>query len=178
LFNLDKQGKITTFYTDAATKELREEVTRVFNLFQIIQPETHAGKPTEQQFRLKIVLPLQKPQWEIIEETRPISNQQKLQNELTEYENLVYHDFQDPVFDSNLDVPFSHQNYAVFDPWMNLVGANNHTASKPYTYQEVQKYFDLYKRQQSLQKNKTGWWGKNGGTKTWYESKEKVIGLL
>lgn len=172
LFNVDKQGRISTFYTDAPTKELREEVTRVFNLFPIIQPGTHAGKPAEQQFRLQIVLPLKKPQWEIKEETKPINNQQKLQNELTEYENLVYQDFQDPVFDSNLDVPFSHQNYAVFDPWMNLVGANNHTASKPYTNQEVQKYFDLNERQQSLQKNKSGWWGK----KWWNENMVRIQG--
>jgi hypothetical protein len=61
LFYVDKQGKISTYYTDAATKQLREEVNRVFSLFPVIQPGTHAGKPTEQQFRFQIMLPLKKP---------------------------------------------------------------------------------------------------------------------
>lgn len=61
---------------------------------------------------------------------------------------------------------------------MNQVGSNNHTASKPYTYEEVSKYYNLKAVNQSLQKMFRVGWGENGGMKTWFRSKAKDIGFL
>lgn len=75
LFNVNKKGKITTFYIDAPSPELKQETQRVFDLFPVVKPGIYAGNPTEQQFRLQIVLPLQKPQWEVKQEAQQPTNQ-------------------------------------------------------------------------------------------------------
>lgn len=49
-------------------------------------------------------------------------------------------------------------NYAVFDALLNHVGSNNHTASKPNSYNEIVKYYDFQQVYQSLVKQKEGWW--------------------
>jgi hypothetical protein len=47
------------------------------------------------------------------------------------------------------------------------VGSNNHTASKPYTYAEVSKYYNL-KAVNEQQKKVSGWWAR----KLWNENTE------
>lgn len=49
---------------------------------------------------------------------------------------------------------------------MNQVGSNNHTASKPFTYAEVSKYYNLRAVNESLQKKHRLGWEENGGMKT------------
>jgi len=51
-------------------------------------------------------------------------------------------------------------NYANFDALLNQVGSNNHTATKPYSYAEVAKYYDFEAVNQQLIKQKDGWWGR------------------
>nr|WP_305069841.1 hypothetical protein [Flavobacterium covae] len=43
---------------------------------------------------------------------------------------------------------------------MNQVGTNSHTASKPLTYKEVDRYYDFEKKNQSILINKKNWWGR------------------
>ena len=55
---------------------------------------------------------------------------------------------------------------------MNQVGSNNHTATKPYSYQEVAKYYDFETVNQSLQKDKSTWLGR----KLWNENLVAIQG--
>ena len=84
---------------------------------------------------------------------------------LTELDSITFQKFENPQFQSHLSIPFSHSYYSHFDDEMNKVGANNHTGSKPYTYVEVAKYYDLTAENQKLLKNIKGWWGR----KLWNE---------
>jgi len=69
-------------------------------------------------------------------------------------------------------VQFSHQNYGVFDALLNQIGSNNHTASKPYSYDEVAKYYDFETANQSFAKQKASWWGR----KLWNENLVAIQG--
>jgi hypothetical protein len=82
--------------------------------------------------------------------------------ELTEFEDVAknYKPFENPQYKSDLNVAFTHLNYANFDALLNQVGSNNHTATKPYSYAEVAKYYDFEAVNQQLMKQKDGWWGR------------------
>ena len=55
---------------------------------------------------------------------------------------------------------------------MNTTMLNNHTAIKPYTYNEVAKYYDFRKVNEALKFNKKGWWGR----KLWNENMVEIQG--
>jgi hypothetical protein len=73
--------------------------------------------------------------------------------DLKEFENIVYKKFEDPLYKSHLNIPFSHNNYSRFDASLNQIGSNNHTGSKPYNYAEVAKYYDLKAENKKLIRN-------------------------
>ena len=41
---------------------------------------------------------------------------------------------------------FTSKLWCFFDALLNQVGSNNHTASKPYSYDEVAKYYDFKRK--------------------------------
>jgi hypothetical protein len=90
--------------------------------------------------------------------------------QLTELDSLVYKKYNNPEFESHLNIPFSHSYYAQFDGALNRVGSNNHTASKPYTYAEVSKYYDL--KGINEKQNGTSWWAR----KLWNENTVEIQG--
>ncbi len=169
LFEVDENGVFKVQYVDAIDKEFITESKRVFSKFPKIKPATYNGKPTYSKYTIRIAIPLQNPA-EIKMESEVISGAQTSQgstnlkadknNELTEYDSIVYKKFKNPQFESNLNIPLSHSYYAQFDPAMNQVGTNNHTASKPFTFAEVNKYYNLSDVNAKLMKNKTSWWGR------------------
>ena len=55
---------------------------------------------------------------------------------------------------------------------MNQVGSNNHTASKPYTYAEVAKYYNMKEVNEQLKKKASGWWAR----KLWNENTVEIQG--
>ena len=87
-------------------------------------------------------------------------------------DDIVYKEFKNPQFESHLNIPFSHSYYAQFDAATNQVGSNNHTGSKPYTYTEVSKYYNLKAENEKLQKKASGWFTK----KLWNESLVEIQG--
>ncbi len=171
-FLVTKQGNIQPYFIQASQQAHKTELQRVFGLFPNIQPATFRGNPIEQYFTINLTMPLQAlnpPQ--IVEPTQPIAHK-NFDQPLSELEDLISHPFDNPIYNSQLDVPFSHQNYAVFEPWLQKVGANNHTASKPYNYQEVNKYFDLKTYQENLHKKTNTWLGK----KWWNQNMLQIQG--
>ncbi|HMI08356.1 MAG TPA: hypothetical protein VK528_12465 [Flavobacterium sp.] len=181
LFEVDAEGNFNAIYVDAAQEDLSVEAKRVFEQFPKIAPPTYNGNPTYSKYTIKIAIPL-KSAAEISAEATAKAEAAKIaesknytQNrnkELTEYDDIVYHKFNEPKFESNLNIPFSHSLYAQFDDAMNQVGTNNHTASKPYTYAEVSKYYNLREANQKLMKNKTSWFGR----KLWNENTVQIQG--
>lgn len=174
LFEVNDQGVFKVQYVDANEEDLVKESKRVFEKMPKVSPPTFNGKPTYSKYTIKIAIPLQNPADTKSEEekTKEVIPQSTLYSakdknkELTEFDSIAYQKFKNPQFQSHLSIPFSHSYYAQFDPAMNQVGSNNHTASKPYTYAEVSKYYNLEAENEKLMKNKTSWLGK----KLWNEN--------
>jgi len=189
LFEVDAKGTFKTLYVDAIDESLVAEAKRVFGQFPVIAPPTYNGIATYSKYTIKIAIPLKSAADVAAEKTALMAAEKEAQSknytkadkikrvkdrskELAEYDSIVYHKFNEPKFESHLNIPFSHSFYAQFDDAMNQVGANNHTASKPYTYAEVSKYYDLRKANENLMKPKTSWFGR----KLWNENLVQIQG--
>ena len=146
LFEVDDTGTFKVQYVDAIESSLVDESKRVFGKLPKISPPTYNGKPTYSKYTIKIAIPLlsaaaiqaQKEADALAEKELTLKTKG-----LTEFDSIVYKKFENPQFESHLNIPFSHSLYSQFDDKMNQVGANNHTGSKPYTYAEVNKYYNL-----------------------------------
>ncbi|KIA96107.1 gliding motility protein RemB [Flavobacterium sp. KMS] len=172
LFEVDRNGEFKVIYVNANNDELVQETKRVFATFPKIKPSTYDGKPTYSKYTIVINIPL-KTAGQISEEAIAASKIIKPDTApMTELDSIVYKKYTNPEFESNLNIPFSHSYYAQFDGALNKVGSNNHTASKPYTYAEVSKYYNLKAVNESLKKNVSGWWGR----KLWNESLVEIEG--
>lgn len=178
LFEVTAQGVFKTLYVDANQKSLIDEAKRVFFSMPIVKPATFNGNPTYTKYTYKIVIPLQNPddikKEEIFEPKTNTNPEAKIKKDevLTELDSLPYQKFKNPQYKSHLNIPFSHAFYAQFDEKMNQMGANNHTASKPFTYNEVNNYYDLAAANDKLLKKKESWWGR----KIWNENAFTVQG--
>ena len=181
LFEVDDKGNFKVQYVDAIDETLTAESKRVFSKLPKIKPATYNGNPTYSKYTIRIAIPLLNPADAVVEEpkenklvTKPITATSTFDKnkELTELDSIAYKKFQNPQFTSHLNIPLSHSYYAQFDAAMNQVGANNHTVSKPFTYAEVSKYYDLADVNSKLMKNKTTWLGK----KFWNENMVEIQG--
>ncbi|MFB9078745.1 energy transducer TonB [Flavobacterium procerum] len=172
LFEVNAEGEFKVIYVSAVNDELSNEAKRVFDGFPKIKPSTYNGRPTYSKYTISIDIPLKSSQ-QLAEEALAASQILKpLEKPMTELDSLVYKKYNNPEFESHLNIPFSHSYYAQFDGAMNQVGSNNHTASKPYTYAEVSKYYNLKAVNQSLQKNVSSWLGR----KWWNENMVQIQG--
>jgi hypothetical protein len=171
LFEVDATGKFKVLFVNSSNEELIAETKRVFEKLPAIVPPTYNGNPTYSKFNLSIAIPLLSPE-EIATATKAKKDNINITPGLTELDSIVYKKFDNPQFNSHLNIPFSHSYYAEFDAAMNQIGSNNHTASKPYSYAEVEKYYNFQKVNASLMKNKTTWLGR----KTWNENLAEIQG--
>lgn len=172
LFEVDASGQFKVIYVNAINDELIQEAKRVFARFPKIQPSAYNGKPTYSKYNINIAIPLKSSEQQAAE---ALAKSELLLNttpQLTELDNMVYKKYTNPEFESHLNIPFSHSYYAQFDDALNQVGSNNHTASKPYSYAEVSKYYNLKAVNEKLQKKVSGWWNK----KLWNESMVEIQG--
>jgi len=172
LFEVTNEGKFVVQYVDANEKSLLEESKTVFEKMPKVAPPTFAGNPTYAKYTIRIAIPLQSVAQIKAEKEAAIEAEKKSiiykknTKELTEVEGIQYFPFDDPQFESHNNIPFSHSYYAQFDDELNQIGANNHTSSKPFSYAEVNKYYNFKEAYKSIEKPKTTWLGK----KFWNEN--------
>lgn len=172
LFEVDEKGEFKVIYVNTENEQLSVEATRVFGLFPKIKPSTYSGKPTYSKYTISIAIPLKSADQMAAEALAAAEILKPEQKPMTELDSIVYKKYNNPEFNSHLNVPFSHSYYAQFDGAMNQVGSNNHTASKPYTYAEVSKYYNLKAVNESLQKNVSTWLGR----KFWNQNMVQIQG--
>jgi hypothetical protein len=174
LFEVDTAGIFKIQYVDAIEASLITESKRVFASLPKVKPATYNGSPTYAKYTIKIAIPLVKQDAvnskPVAEKTNSVFRDRK--KELTEFDSIVYQKFNNPQLKSHLNIPFSHNLYSTFDRAMNQVGANNHTASKPYSYADVSKYYDLEEANELLMKDKKSW----AGRKLWNENFVQIQG--
>lgn len=167
LFEVDTAGVFKVLYIDAKYPELTAETKRVFLALPKIRPATYNGNPAYAKYTINIAIPLrsatQIAEEERLEKERIENNPKVLANKANlEYDqvSINYKDFKNPQFASNLNIPFSHNYYSQFDEKINQIGTNNHTGSKPYSYNEVAKYYDFNEAYNSIKLNKQSWVGR------------------
>ena len=171
LFEVTKKGDFKVLYVDGVYDELKAEARRVFEALPQVKPATYNGEPTYVQFTMPIAIPLVEPgktEDSLLAEAEK-NSRAILVNEYDAIENLPY---ENEEYRSNINIPFSHHNYSLFDPALNRVGLNNHTAQKPYMYNEVNKYYDFEAENDKILKNKTSWFGR----KWWNEHMVTIKG--
>lgn len=178
LFEVTDEGKFKVQYVDANENELVEESKRIFAKMPQVVPATYSGKPTYAKYTIRVAIPLksreqiQAEREAVIEATKSSNIFIKNTKELNEYESVKYQNFDQPQFISHNNIPFSHSYYAQFDDDLNQVGANNHTASKPLAYAEVNNYYSFESAAKLIEKPKTSWFGK----KFWNENMVELKG--
>ena len=172
LFEVDVNGTFKVIYVSATNDDLSAEAKRVFNKFPKIKPSTYNGIATYSKYTISIDLPLKSSDQIAAEALAAAEIIRPEEKPMTELDSIVYKKYNSPEFDSHLNIPFSHSYYAQFDGAMNQVGSNNHTASKPFTYDEVSKYYNLKAVNESLQKNVSSWLGR----KFWNENMVQIQG--
>ena len=179
LFEVDKEGELILIYSDAAYDELKTEMQRVFEELPKVSPGSYNGKPTYFQYSLSIKIPLinpellsSEPETSTIKDVKEITDLNELvsneydsvNNDTRKYEKLEYQ--------SQLNIPFTHNYYARFDQQMNALGTNSHTAAKPFVFQEVAKYYDFKAEKEAMVKGSDSWWSR----KLWNEHFIEVQG--
>lgn len=167
LFEVDTTGQFRVIYVDAMYDNLKEESKRVFNLFPKVKPGTYNGRHTFKQYSISIKIPLvdQIPVSEDLKKEKRVSQLELDAKSEFDKVNSSLQDFEHKAYSSQLNIQFTHSDYARFDRQMNLIGTNSHTASKPFVYEEVSKYYDFKSEKEKLQKETDTWLGK----KLWNE---------
>ncbi|MFS4483933.1 gliding motility protein RemB [Hyunsoonleella sp. 2307UL5-6] len=162
LFEVDTTGAFRVMYVDAINQELKTETKRVFKLFPKIKPATYSGRKTFKQYSIPIKIPL-------TDNTFNASKDLAKNNAITQQEVTAKREFDSvtksltaytsKALSSQLNIQFTHSDYARFDRAMNVIGTNSHTASKPFLYQDVSKYHDFEAERDALTKPTKNWTG-------------------
>ncbi len=163
-FEIDKEGKFKVLYVDAIYNELKDEARRVFELLPKVTPATYNGNPAYVQFTMPITIPLMSPVAINASEEGVVNSstleKAKFDELANEYDAIEKFPYANEEYISNINIPLSHHNYSKFDPSLNRVGLNNHTAQKPFIYSEVNKYYNFETENQSILNNKSSWFGR------------------
>ena len=163
-FEVNKEGDFKILYIDGIYNELKEEARRVFNLLPKIDPATYNGNPAYVQFTISIKIPLEEPFSDSSagNDMVVVSQDQQIRVEMgkNEFDGIEKLPYSNEEYQSNINIPFSHHNYSLFDPALNRIGQNNHTAQKPYIYSEVNKYYNFESENQKLLKSSKSWLGR------------------
>ena len=167
LFEVDTTGLFRVIYVDAMYDELKTETKRVFSTFPKIKPATYNGRPTYKQYSIPIKIPLvnQTISTQDLAQEKEISKLEKEAKAEFDAVNEALQTFENKQFSSQLNIQFTHSDYSRFDRNLNLVGTNSHTASKPFIYEDVSKYYDFDAEKENLQKDTETW----AGRKLWNE---------
>lgn len=166
LFEVTPEGVFKLLNTTAVYPELKEEAQHVFDKLPKIQPATYNGEPVFIQFSMPVKIPLSRNK--IDKYTTPDDDtetsksnalqDQAISNELEEIKSKAFE--RKVQYESQLNIPFSHEVYSRFDKALNRVGVNTHTASRPFLYDVVNNYHNFDSIVNALQLDKKSWLGR------------------
>ena len=176
VFLVTREGKFEVLYVNSMYPELEQEVRRVFGTLPEVQPATFNGRAIDQRFQVPISVPLADNSLEqpvVVEEEPEVPAVAVQEEEKEDIEDMML-DLDDtlfPEFQSELNIPFVHQEYDDIIYHLNQ-SDNTHTASKPFVYNEVRPYIDLEAKRTELLQDRKTW----GGRKLWNEHLALVKG--
>ncbi|GAB5401719.1 MAG: hypothetical protein Aureis2KO_33040 [Aureisphaera sp.] len=166
LFEVTDKGNIDILYIDAAYDELKEELKRVFGDFPKVDPGTYNGKSLNTQYTFTFFVPLEALLEEEVEKKETSSFTMRNTKEVIgneehpEYDAIEKLPYENDEYTSFINIPLSHHNYGLFDPAMNQIGNNAHTAQKPYLYADVNTYYNFAEANASISKTRNTWLGR------------------
>jgi hypothetical protein len=150
VFIVSKEGKFEVLYVNSMYPELEEEVKRVFEYLPVIKPPTYNGRAIDERYQIPIRIPLSDNyQTEVV-----LDEKVDIQEEILDNKNTLF-----PEFQSELNIPFVHQEYDNIIYHLNK-DDNTHTASKPYLFNEVKPYINLEAKRTEILKDKESWGGR------------------
>lgn len=165
LFLVSNTGEFKVIYVNSPYEALKKEVERVFTTFPRIKPATYNNHAIEMQFNLPIRFPLNEEEDTDTVETIERKEKPKMDIKDVVVQNKVTSDSIFLEHNSQLNIPFTHQNYVDYEYALHKANGT-HTASKPYLYSEMTPYLDLTKeRKKFLKPEVSSWFGK----KLWNE---------
>lgn len=169
LFIVTNLGEFKSIYVNSPYKELKTEIERVFTTFSKITPASYNNHPIEMQFILPISFPVATNFNEVL-----ITKEPSLQEDLSKV--VAKNKLADTTFlehTSQLNIPFTHQRYVDYEFAMHKA-TGTHTASKPYLYSDVAKYYDITAaKKRFLKPEKTSWLGRKFWNEHLLQVKEK-----
>ncbi|GAA0871476.1 hypothetical protein GCM10009117_06220 [Gangjinia marincola] len=157
LFEVDKTGTFNILYIDAFHEDVKAELKRIFQELPQIQPATYNSNPTYAQYRMPIKIPLDFTFQKTTTANSSGSTATSATKEFEEVKNLPYKNQQAT---SSINIPLSHEVYSRFDDEMNAIGTNSHTASKPFIYQDVNRYYKFEEEQEKIALKIDSWLGR------------------
>ena len=150
VFVVTKEGAFEVLYVNAMYPELEAEVQRVFQTLPVIQPPTYNGRPIDERYQLPIAIPLEDNYKKVV----VVEDKKDIEEEMLDLQNTLF-----PEFQSELNIPFVHQEYDDVIYHLNK-DENTHTASKPYLFNEVKPYINLEAKRTAILKDKESWGGR------------------
>ncbi len=166
LFIVTKEGNFKVIYVNTPYQEIKTEVLEVFKKFPKISPAKYNNRNIEMQFELPIKFPIGSD--EIQQKTNTNFSDKQEKTKVSLFDVVAQNKIADSTFlehDSQLNIPFTHQRYVDYEFALHKA-KGTHTASKPYVYSEINKYFDLAaQKKQFIKPDKKSWLGK----KLWNE---------
>lgn len=166
-FVVTNEGKFQYIYLNSPYKELEVEVKRTFAAFPQVEPAKYNNRNVEMQFIFPLVFPLEDdPEPEINFVYEP---EREDINEVVKKQQENNVDF--PIHTSQLNIPFTHQRYVDYEYALHKA-SGTHTASKPYIYNEVNRFINLDSTKSIFIKPEIQTWV---GKKLWNEHLLKVV---
>ncbi|TDN95605.1 protein involved in gliding motility RemB [Salegentibacter sp. 24] len=161
IFEVNQVGGFEIIYLDAVYPELKEEMVRVFELLPNIKPATYNSRPISVQFKMPIKIPLvQSLEFSENEDSADIMPQVKEDIVINEYDEIQPGEFTRPRYESQINIPLSHEYYSRFDAEFNRIGLNTHSASKPLLFSEVSKYYNFKAKENEMRLDVNSWVGR------------------
>ncbi|PWG05776.1 gliding motility protein RemB [Polaribacter aquimarinus] len=164
VFVVTAKGDFEVIFVNTPYNEIKNEAKRVFKNFPRITPGWYNNHATEMKFVLPVRFPIttNASKLNITREDKAIDKKENLLD-VVEKSRIADSTFLE--HNSHLNIPFTHQRYVDYEFAMHKV-SGTHTASKPYTYNEVKEYYNITKEKKKfLKPNKRTW----VGNKIWNE---------
>ncbi|KGL62631.1 hypothetical protein [Polaribacter sp. Hel1_85] len=164
IFAVTAEGDFKLIYVNTPYEEIRKEVKRAFKVFPKITPGWYNNHAIEMKFELPIKFPIiEDSNTNIVDENTSIEVKKESLFDVVEKNRIADSTFLE--HNSKLNIPFTHKNYVDYEYALHKA-KGTHTASKPYTYKEISKHYNLTEEKKKfLKPNKRTWLG----NKVWNE---------
>ncbi|MDG2357955.1 MAG: hypothetical protein P8L21_06710 [Polaribacter sp.] len=162
IFEVTSEGEFKLIYVHTPNQEIRKEVQRVFSVFPKITPAWYNNHAVEMKFEFPIKFSVNNA-FSAFNTDTLIEIKKESLFDVVEKKKLADSTFLE--HHSKLNIPFTHKNYVDYEFALHKSNGT-HSASKPYTYSQISKYYNLSEeKKKCLKPSKKTWLG----NKVWNE---------